>query len=111
VGVVLACLAAVAWLVRNRDRVEGLAALLLAAAAGAGVFGVALALPGITEDGRPRSVRAHDGWIFALVVLAGAAVVVAAALALQRIGPLSPARRRRIERAAGAAALAAAVAG
>src|SRR5207247_5543508 len=96
-GVVLACLAAAAWVVLERDRVESLAALVLAGGAGAAVFGIALALPGITEDGQPRSVRAHDGWVFALVVLAGAAVVVAAVLALERVGPASPQPRRRLE--------------
>jgi hypothetical protein len=110
-GVVLACLAAAAWLVVDRERVEGLAALVLAGGVGAGIFGVALALPGITKDGRSHSVRVHDGWIFALVVLAGAAVVVAGAVALERVGPIAPELRRRIERAAALAALAAVVAG
>ena len=69
-GVALACVAAAAWVVLDRNRVESLVAVALGGGAGAAVFGVALALPGITSDGKPRSVRAHDGWIFALVVLA-----------------------------------------
>src|SRR5262249_51673453 len=73
-GVVLACLAGAVWIVMTRERVESLAASALAGGVGTAVFGVALALPGITSDGEPRSTRAHDGWIFALVVLAGAAV-------------------------------------
>ena len=65
-GVVLGCLAVAAWVVLDRDRVESLAAVALGGGAGAAVFGLALALPGITKDLQPRAVRAHDGWIFAL---------------------------------------------
>ena len=50
-GVALACLAAAAWVVLDRDRVESLAAVALGGGAGAAVFGIALALPGITSDG------------------------------------------------------------
>ena len=67
-GVVLALMAAAAWTVVGRDRVESIAASVLAAVAGGAVFGVALALPGITSDGEPYSVRVHDGWIFLLVI-------------------------------------------
>src|SRR5439155_8442351 len=98
----------------DRERVEGLVALALAAGAGAGVFGVALALPGISANGQPRSVRAHDGWVFALVLLAAGAAVFAAALALARLErrrPLDPLRRRRLELLAASAAAALAVAG
>jgi len=109
-GVALACVAAAAWVVLDRKRVESLAAVALGGGLGAAVFGIALALPGITSDGEPRSVRAHDGWIFALVVLAGAALVVGVAVLLRR-REVSPDRRARIERVAGIAALALAVAG
>lgn len=114
VGVLLALLAAAAWALLERDRVESLVALAVGGGAGAAVFGIALALPGITSDLQPRSVRAHDGWIFALVLLAGGALVFAAAHGLARLEarrPLAPARRSRVERVAGIAALAAAVAG
>jgi len=113
-GVVLACLAAAAWVLLERDRLESLAVLALAGGLGVGVFGIALALPGITNDGEPRSTRAHDGWIFALVVLGGVALVFAAARVLGGLearSPLLPDRRRRLERAAGIAALALAIAG
>jgi hypothetical protein len=113
-GVVLACVAAAAWVLLERDRLESLAVLALGGGLGAGVFAIALALPGITNDGEPRSTRVHDGWIFALVVLGGAALVFAAArllAGLEARSPLSPERRRRLERAAGVAALALAVAG
>src|SRR3954452_24132133 len=109
-GVALACVVAAAWVFLDRKRVESLAALALGGAAGAAVFGIALALPGITSDGQPRSVRAHDGWIFALVVVAGAVLVAVAALALAR-HEIAPGRRARIERIAGLAALALALAG
>jgi len=109
-GVALACLAAAAWVALDRRRVESLAALAVGGGAGAAVFGIALALPGITNDGEARSVRAHDGWIFALVVIAGAALVSLAALALAG-REVPPERRAGIERAAGLAALALALAG
>jgi Flp pilus assembly protein TadD len=112
VGVVLAVLAAVAWIALSADRVESLTASVLAAIAGGPVFAVALALPGITGDGEPRAVRAHDGWIFALVLVAGAAAAGGTAFALARLearSPLSDARRRAVERlaAVGAVVLAA----
>ncbi len=114
VGVLLACLAAAAWALLERDRVESLAVLALGGGAGAAVFGIALALPGISADRQPRSVRAHDGWIFALALLVGGALVFAVAHGLARLEarrPLAPERRRRVERVAGIAALAVAVAG
>jgi O-antigen ligase len=113
-GVVLACVAVAAWVLLERDRLESLAVVALAGGLGAGAFAVALALPGITNDGEPRSTRVHDGWIFALVVLGGAALVFAAArgfAGLEARSPLPAERRRRLERAAGLAALALAVAG
>jgi hypothetical protein len=112
-GVVLAAAAAVGWILLDGDRIESMAAAALGAAGGAAVFGVALALPGITKDGQARSVRAHDGWIFALAVIAGAAVVALAAywlIRLQERRPLAVGARRRLERAAGRVAVAAAVA-
>jgi len=107
VGVILAVLAAAGWTALSSDRVESLAASALAGSAGAAVFGAALALPGITDDAQPRSVRAHDGWVFAVAVVAGAVAVAAAAVALARLEarrPLSAARRRMVERAAASAA-------
>jgi hypothetical protein len=108
-GVVLACALAAAWVLLGRNRVESLGVLVLSSGVGAAVFGIALALPGITSDGQPRHVRAHDGWIFALVVLAGAAIVAAGASVL-RSRTFAPALRARIERFAGIAALVVALA-
>jgi tetratricopeptide (TPR) repeat protein len=108
VGVVLALAAAVAWITLERERVEAIAASVLAALVGGGVFGAALALPGITSDGQSHALRAHDGWIFALAVLAGAAAAGGTAFALARAEarrPLTGAARRRIVWAASIAAL------
>jgi hypothetical protein len=109
-GVALACVAAAAWVFLDRKRVESLAALAVGAGTGIAAFGIALALPGITNDAQPRSVRAHDGWIFALVIVAGAALVAMAARALTQ-REVAPERRARIERIAGLGALGLAVAG
>ena len=114
VGIVLAVAAAAAWVALDRDRIESIAALALSGGAAGAAFGIALALPGIADDGQPHAVRAHDGWVFALVVLGAGAVVALAALALARQEerrPLSPERRRRAERVAALAALALVVGG
>jgi len=113
-GVALAVAAAAGWIVLDRDRVESIVASALAAAAGAGAFGVALALPGVTKDGQSHATRVHDGWVFGLAVLGIGAVVAAVALALARAEtrrPLSPERRRRLERVATIVALLAVLAG
>jgi O-antigen ligase len=113
-GVALAVVAAAAWIVLDGDRVESLAVTALAGGAAAAVFAVALTLPGITKDGQVRSVRAHDGWIFALDVLAAGVLVAAAVVALARLErrrPLGATLRRRVERTVGLAALIAVLAG
>ena len=113
-GVALAVAAAAGWAVLDRDRVESLVAAALAAAAGAGAFGVAYALPGITKDGQSHATRVHDGLIFGLVVIGLGAVVFGAALALARAEarrPLAPESRRRVERIAALAAVLAVMAG
>ena len=108
-GVALACLAALAWIVLASNRVESLVTVVLGGVFAAAIFGVALALPGITKDGQTHAVRAHDGRLFALAVVgSGLAVAVAAWLARRRL-PVSDATRRRVERAAGIAGAAAAV--
>jgi hypothetical protein len=108
-GIALACLAAVAWIALGAKRVESLATVAFGASGAAAAFGVAIALPGITSDGQTHAQRAHDGWIFALAVVAGALVVATAASVLSR-RPMSEAMRRRAERAAAIGAAAAAVA-
>ena len=113
VGVLLAALAAAASVLLSAERVESLAVLALGGGAGAALFAGALALPGITGDGQPRSTRAADGAILAAAVLAGAAAVALAAVALARLEarrPLTGERRRRVERAAAAFGIALALA-
>jgi hypothetical protein len=104
-GVALACVVAAAWVWRESDRVGSIATLVIGGVCGGGVFAVALALNGITSDGQPRHVRAHDGWIFALVL-----VGVGALVALASRAPLPRRHARTIERAAAVAALAAVLA-
>jgi O-antigen ligase/polysaccharide polymerase Wzy-like membrane protein/tetratricopeptide repeat protein len=109
-GVLLAVAVAVAWVVLDERRVESLFALALGGGAGAGVFGIALALPGITSDGQPRPVRTHDGLIFIVLVLAVAAFVALLAYAGRRRTVTAP-TRARVERVAAIGAVVLAVAG
>jgi O-Antigen ligase len=108
-GIALACLAAVAWIALAEDRVGGLAAVALASVAAGATFAVALELPGITKDGEPHAARVHDGWIFLLVLLAGVALVALAAALVGRALPVREAVRRRVERTAAGAGIAAGV--
>ena len=113
-GVALAVAAAAAWVVLERDRVESLVASAVAAVAGAGAFGVALALDGITKDGQSHATRVHDGRLFGLALLGLGAAAFLVALVLARAEtrrPLSDARRARVERIAVIVALVAVVAG
>lgn len=109
-GVLLAGALAVVWTLSDTRRVESLAALVLGGGAAVGVFGIALALPGITNDGQPRHVRVHDGWIFALIVIAVGALVAAVAHTA-RDRTITGNARARIERGAAIVALVLAVAG
>ncbi|HEY3543386.1 MAG TPA: O-antigen ligase family protein [Gaiellaceae bacterium] len=109
-GVALACAAALAWIVLERDRVEALATVAAGGGAGVAAFGIALALDGITSDHQSRSTRAHDGWVFVLVLLAGAALVALAGLLIERLH-IAPHHRRAVERAAALGAVAFALAG
>jgi O-Antigen ligase len=78
VGIVLAVIAALVWLVLDEHRYESIAVLAVAWIVGAGVAGIALLLPGVSDDLQPHDVRVQDGLIFGLVLLVGAAVVVLA---------------------------------
>jgi hypothetical protein len=94
-GIVLAVLAALAWLVVERDRLDSLPALVVAVPAAAIAAGVGFALPGITKDAQPHSVRVHDGIVFGLVLLACVLLVAAAVRVLSgQLGDVV--RRRRI---------------
>src|SRR5258707_2843578 len=100
VGVVLARAAAAPWVVLDTDRVESLAAVALGAGPGAAVFGLALALPGITKDGQTHSVRVNDGWFFFAVLVLVGALVVWAALTLAQLEERRAASRPRPARVA-----------
>jgi hypothetical protein len=105
VGIVLAIAAALAWLALDRDRLAAIGPLGVAWIAGAAVAGVAVLLPGVTDDAQPHDVRVQDGLVFGAVLLAGAAAVV---LALRFV--LARRVDRRVARGV-AAALAALVLG
>jgi O-antigen ligase len=82
VGIVLAILAALVYLAFDERRLESIGVLAVAWIAGAWVAGAALLLPGVTDDLQPHSVRVHDGLLFGLALVVGAAVV---ALALRYV--------------------------
>ena len=91
-GVAVAVVSTAVWLCLDRRRVESFAALVAAGLPAAAVTAVAFALQGITSDGQPHDVRAHDGWIFGLILVAGAVV---AGLAGHRLAGLKVAERHR----------------
>ena len=103
VGIGLAVLVAVAWTVLERDRVESLAALVLAGAPAVGVFLYALSLHGVSKDHQPHAQRVHDGRVFLLVTIVGGALVALASLAAARAQErraLAESVRARVERVA-----------
>lgn len=78
VGIVLAVLVAVVFLVLDEGRLESIGVLAVAWIAGAVVAGIGVLLPGIADDGQVHSVRVHDGLLFGLALLLGGAAVVLA---------------------------------
>jgi hypothetical protein len=104
-GVVLAVVGAVAWLLLDRERLEGVEALALAVPAGGVVAAIGLALPGVRADGEPGSVRAHDGRLFGLALVLGAVAVGAAAWFLLAREVAVERRRTVLRVAAGAVAV------
>jgi O-antigen ligase len=72
-GIAFAAVAVVLYLWLSCEAGRGVVGLLCALVPAGVVLGVAAALPGIVKDGEPRSVRAHDGWLFAAAVLLGGA--------------------------------------
>ena len=75
-GIILAVAGAIVWMWIDRDRLDSLVAALIAAPVAALVAGDALLLPGIADDNTSHHTRVHDGWIFGVLFLAGAAVVI-----------------------------------
>jgi len=104
----LAALAVTAlWLWLSPKRVEGSLLGVLAATPAVAVLAWAFTQPALVEDGATRVDRVADGRIFAVLALAGAAVVVALVL-LVPVQQLVANRRREVVRrlAVGAALLA-----
>src|SRR5256714_1030309 len=75
VGIVLAVLAAVAFLALDEQRLEAIGAWAVAWIAGAAVAGAGLLLPGVSSDGQAHHVRVHDGLLFGAALVVGAGVV------------------------------------
>ena len=108
-GILAALVALAGWFALTRLRFESLAAFVAGAVPAAIVCGIALLLPGITQDGQPHSVRVNDGGWFALAFVLGAGAAFAAAWFLHyRPGPE---RERQLLRGAAAAAVACILAG
>ena len=76
VGIVLAVVAAGAWLALDRERLVAVGPLAVAWVVGALVAAAGLLLPGIADNGQSEDVRIEDGLAFGAALLIGAAVVV-----------------------------------
>lgn len=90
VGIILAVLAAIAWLAFDVRRYEAIGVLTVSWIVGAVVAGVGLLLPGVSDDLQPHSVRVQDGLVFGAALLVGGAAVV---LALRYVVPRAVAPR------------------
>src|SRR5205085_1705353 len=108
-------IAAVAlWLLIARPRLESAAALAIALVPTLAVCGWAFSRPGLTKDGQPRSLQAHDGRWFALALVLGGIGAFAAAFFAARYEarqPLTEPWRVRLGRAAVLAVIVAALVG
>jgi hypothetical protein len=78
VGILLSVVVAVVYLVLDARRWEMLGVLAVAWIAGAAVAGIGLLLPGVADDNQAHSVRVHDGLLFGLAFVVGAAAVLLA---------------------------------
>jgi hypothetical protein len=101
-GIGLAVLAAAASVWLDRDRLDSFAALVAVVPPAVVVAAVALALPGIANDGVSHSTRARDGAIFAVLFIAGGVVAgVLAHVALVREPDVALRRRAALGAGAG----------
>jgi tetratricopeptide (TPR) repeat protein len=102
-GLVVGAVAVAVWLLIGTGRIESLAALGISAPAALLVFAYAHTLAGVAGNGVSRATRAHDGRLFAVALVVGAAAVVWAALRSARweeAHPISDATERRFVRLA-----------
>jgi hypothetical protein len=76
-GVILGALVIVAWAVLSRDWLDAAATTIAAAVPAFVVFGIALALPGVTDDGQSHPTRVQHGLLFGLALVAGGVAAVA----------------------------------
>jgi tetratricopeptide (TPR) repeat protein len=103
-GVLVGIAVVAAWIALSRRWLEAAATLVAAGIPAAAVVGVALALPGVTEDAQAHATRVQDGAIFGVVLATGA--VVAGALARLSLPRETPTVRRAAVAAVGCAAVA-----
>jgi tetratricopeptide (TPR) repeat protein len=89
-GVLVAIAVGAVWLALRPERLESLVACGLAAGAGGALAAWAVTRPGIAHDAQPYSTRVHDGAVFGVVFVVGAAIVAFAAAALLRADAESP---------------------
>ncbi len=94
-GVVIAVIAAAAWLALDRRRLEALLALVAGGGAALAVAGISLALHGVSDDKQSHSARVHDGRLFLLAVVVAAIMAAVVERAVLRLD-LGPAARRRV---------------
>jgi O-antigen ligase len=96
-AVVVGALAVAFWVALARPRLDSLAAFVVAAVPAGLVAALATTSAGLTDDNQPHDARVRGGIFFALLLVAGAAVVIGAAVSLLRYEaarPLPRARRR-----------------
>ena len=72
------CSRALAWLAFDERRYESIGVLAVAWIVGAVVAGIALLLPGVSDDRQSHGVRVQDGLLFGAALLVGGVVVVLA---------------------------------
>jgi hypothetical protein len=77
-GIAVAAIAALAWVVLTRERLEALGALAVATPVAGIVALWAFSRPALTDDLQPYADRVNDGAWFGVIGSAGAAVAVAA---------------------------------
>lgn len=93
-GTVAALAALGVWLTAGRPRVESVVVLALAGAPAVGLVAWTLEATVLGEAAADAATRRSDGAVFGLLALAGAALVLVAALALARRPVADPVRRR-----------------